>query len=37
MSNKFEDIDIKSRTYYLFDNIININLFVPNNSKIDEK
>ena len=37
MSNKFEDIDIKSRTYYLFDNIINIKLFVPNNSKIDEK
>ena len=37
MSNKFEDIDIKSRTYNLFDNITNINLFVPNNSKIDEK
>ena len=24
MSNKFKDIDIKNRTYYFFDDIINI-------------
>ena len=37
MSNKFKDIVIKDHTYYLFDNIINIKIFDPNKSKIDEK
>ena len=36
MSNKVNNIDIKSRTYYFF-NIINIKNFDPNNSKLDEK
>ena len=37
MSNNLEDIDIKNRTYYFFDDIINIKNFNPNNIKIDEK
>ena len=37
MSNKVRDIDIKNRTYYIFNNIINIENFDPNNIKIDEK
>ena len=37
MSNKVKDIDIKNRTYYLFDAIMNIKNFDSNNSKIDEK
>ena len=37
MSNKVKDIDIKNRTYYFFDDIINIKKFDPNNIKIDEK
>ena len=37
MSNKDKDIDIKNRTYYLFNDIINIKNFDPNNNKIDEK
>ena len=37
MSNKVKYIDIKNRTYYFFNNIININNFDPNNIKIDEK
>ena len=37
MSNKVKDIDIKSRTYYFFNDIINIKNFDPNNIKIDEK
>ena len=37
MSNKFKDIDIKSLTYYFFDDIINIKNFDPNKIKIDEK
>ena len=37
MSNKFKDIDIKNRTYYFLNNIINIKNFDPNNIKIDEK
>ena len=37
MSNKIKDIDIKNRTYYLFDDFINIKNFDPNNIKIDEK
>ena len=34
MNNKFRDIDIKSHTYYFFDNIIHI--FDPNEFKIDK-
>ena len=34
MSNKVSYIDIKNRTYYFFDYIINIKKFDPNNSKI---
>ena len=37
MSNKDKDIDIKNRTHYLFNDIINIKNFDPNNIKIDEK
>ena len=37
MSNKVQDINIKNRTYYFFNDIININNFDPNNIKIDEK
>ena len=37
MSNKVEDIDIKNRTYYFFNDIINIESFDLNNIKIDEK
>ena len=37
MSNKVKDIDIKNRTYYLFNDTINIKSFDPNNIKIDEK
>ena len=35
MSNK--DIDIKNRTNYFFNDLINIKKFDPNNIKIDEK
>ena len=34
---KVKDIDIKNRTYYFFDNLINIKNFDSNNIKIDEK
>ena len=37
MSNNVKDIDIKSRTYYFFNDIIDIKNFDPNNVKIDEK
>ena len=37
MSNKIKDTDIKSCTYYFFNDIINIENFSPNNTKIDEK
>ena len=37
MSNKVKDIDIKNRTYYFFNDIINIENFGPNNIKIYEK
>ena len=37
MSNKIKDIDIKNRTYYIFDDIINIKNFDPNNIEIDKK
>ena len=36
MSNKVKDIDINNRTYYFFNDIINIESFNPNNVKIDE-
>ena len=36
-SNKVKDIDIKNRTYYFFNDTINIKSFDPNNIKIDEK
>ena len=37
MINKVKDIDIKNRTYYFFNDIINIKTFDANNIKIDEK
>ena len=37
MSNNVKDISIKNRTYYFFDDTINIKDFDPNNIKIDEK
>ena len=37
MSNKFKDINIKVRTYYFSNNIIDAENFDPNNIKIDEK
>ena len=37
MSNKFKEVDIKSQTYYSFDDIINIKNFDSDNIKIDEK
>ena len=37
MSNKIKDIDLKSHTYYFFDDIINIKNFDPNNTKKEEK
>ena len=36
MSNKVKDINIKNRTYYFFNDIINIKNFDPDNIKIDE-
>ena len=35
MSNKVKDIGMKNRTYYLFNDIINMKNFVSNNIKID--
>ena len=32
-----KNINIKNRTYYFFDDIINIKDFDPNNIEIDEK
>ena len=37
MSTKVKDIDIKNRTYYFFNDIINIKHFNPNNIKTYEK
>ena len=37
MSNKGKDKDIKNRTYYFVDDIINIKNLDLNNIKIDEK
>ena len=36
MSNKIKDIDIKIRTYFFFDDIINVKSFDPSNVKLDE-
>ena len=36
MSKKVKDIDIKNRTCYFFNDIINIKNFDSNNIKIDE-
>ena len=36
MSNNSKDINIKNRTYYFFNDIIDIEKFDPNNIKIDE-
>ena len=37
MNNKVKDINIKNRTYYFFNDIMDIENFDPNNIKIDEK
>ena len=37
MSNKVKDIEIKNRTNYFFDDIMNIKNFDSNNIKIDQK
>ena len=37
MSNKVKDMSIKNHTYYFFDDVINIEIFDPNNFKIDKK
>ena len=34
MSNKFKDISIKTHTYYLFNDNVNIKNFDPSNNKI---
>ena len=35
MSNKVKDIDMKNRTYYLINDVINMKNFDSNNIKID--
>ena len=35
MSNKVKDVDIKNRTYYFFNDMINIKNFDLNNIKLD--
>ena len=37
MNNKVKDIDIKNRTYYFLDDIINTKNFDLNNIKTDER
>ena len=37
MGNKVKDLDIKNRTYYFLNDIINIKTFDLNNIKIDKK
>ena len=37
MSNKVKDINIKNRTYYFFNDTVDIETFDPNNIKIDEE
>ena len=36
MSKKIKDVDIKTHTYYFFDDIFSTKNFDPNNIKIDE-
>ena len=36
MSNKVQDLNTKNRTYYFFNDIIDIENFSPNNIKIEE-
>ena len=36
MSNKIRDIDTKKHTYQIFDDIMDIKVFDPNNIKIDK-
>ena len=35
--NSLKEIDIKNRTFYFFDDMINIKNFDPNEFKIDER
>ena len=37
MSKKVKDVDIKNRTYYFFNDIMDVNNFYFNNIKLDEK
>ena len=37
MSNKIKDISLKNRTYFFFNDVLNIKKFDPKNIKIDEK
>ena len=37
MSIKVRDIDRENHTYYIFNDIVNVENFVPNNIKIYEK
>ena len=37
MNNKFKEIGIKNRTYYFFDDLVNIKNLDPNKIKIDGK
>ena len=37
MINKVKDIDVKNRTHYFFNDIIDMKNFDPNNIKIDDK
>ena len=37
MSNEVKDIDLKSQTYYFFNDVISIKNFEPDKIKTDEK
>ena len=37
MSKKIKDMDIKDRTFYFFNNFINLKNFDPSNIKVDKK
>ena len=37
MCNKFKDINIKNRTYYFFDDMINKKILIQTKINIDEK
>ena len=37
MSHKAQDVDMKNQTYHFFNGIISIEIFDPNNDKMDEK